>query len=579
VEQEQQIRAHLVSLYGDEKAGPVYQSLKTRLDRFRQQRPGLGHPITPGQRVTEADSILITYGDQVVEPDKAPLHSLAEALDSTLKGVISTVHILPFFPYSSDDGFSVIDYKSVNPDWGDWDDVARVGRHFRLMFDAVINHISAESEWFAGFLQGESAYNDYFLTVDPTIDLSGITRPRTSPLLTPVETEEGPKHVWTTFSADQIDLNYQNPEVLLAIVEVLLFYVAHGAEFIRLDAIAYMWKEIGTSGVHLRQTHLIIQLFRLILDLVAPNVLIITETNVPHRENITYFGDGQNEAQLVYQFTLAPLILHTFHTGDATYLQRWAAQLEELTETTAFFNFIASHDGIGLRPAEGILTADEIQHLVDKAVAHEGLVSYKTDPDGSKSAYELNITLFDALSDPNSLEPQSRQVDRFVASQAIMLAMVGVPGIYVHSLVGSTNDHVGVEETGRARSINRQKWLRAEMAAALDNPNSRSYRIFHRYVALLGARTANRAFHPNARQDVVATEPAVFVLLRTAVDGRERVLCIHNISSGSRQLEIDTASLGLRADMLDILTGAPVKTDGNRLSLLLSAYEVRWLRG
>lgn len=569
----QQMQAHLAFVYGAELGATVYARLQARLEAFCRQYPTPSQAVDPTRRVDETDSILITYGDQIQEPDKSPLRSLAEVLEAELKGVISSVHLLPFYPYSSDDGFSVIDYKAISPGWGAWEDMAQLGRHFRLMFDAVINHISAGSAWFQGFLAGDPNYNDYFIAVDPTLNLSRVTRPRTSPLLTPFETARGTRHVWTTFSADQIDLNYRHPEVLLEIVDVLLFYVAHGAQFIRLDAIAYMWKEIGTTCIHLPQTHRLIQLFRTILDEVAPGVLLITETNVPHAENLSYFGDGRNEAQLVYQFSLPPLILHTFHTGNAAALQTWAAGLEALPDTATFFNFIASHDGIGLRPAEGILTPAEIQALAGKTLAHGGHVSYKTNPDGSQSAYELNITLFDALSDPNGDEPLELQIDRFMASQAIMLAMAGVPGIYVHSLFGSANDHIGVKETGRARSINRQKWLRGEVEAVLANPNSRSYQIFHRYKQLLKLRRAQPAFHPNGAQQILKTDPALFALIRIAPDDSQRLLCLHNVSAHPRQVQLNLAQGTLPPVMRDLFSLQEFEVAAQ----LLAPYEIRWL--
>ncbi len=576
---EKQIQDHLSFIYGVEAAAPIFEQLKGRLAEFRRNHPELDQAINPSQRVTEADSVLITYGDQIQEPNLPTLRSLAQLLAAELTGIISSVHILPFYPYSSDDGFSVIDYTTINAGWGSWADVALLREKFRLMVDAVINHVSAQSAWFQGFLQGDPKYADYFVVVDPATDLSGVTRPRTSPLLTPFETAGGTKHVWTTFSADQIDLNYENPQVLLEIIDVLLHYVSQGAEFIRLDAIAYMWKEIGTSCIHLPRTHRIIQLFRTVLDAVAPNVILITETNVPHAENISYFGDGRNEAQMVYQFSLPPLILHTFHTADATIMQQWAIGLEKLPETATFFNFIASHDGIGVRPAEGLLTAAQIQALADKTLAHGGHVSYKSNPDGSQSAYELNITLFDALSDPNGDEAVDLQIDRFMASQAIMLAMVGLPGIYVHSLFGSSNDYIGFEETGRARSINRQKWLRGEVEAVLANPNARSYKVFRRYVNLLKARAAHRAFHPNGDQHVLTGQPALFSLLRTSPDGHERVLCIHNISAQPQRFQANLSKLSLPAKVRDVLSDDVFETGDQTLELMLKPYQVKWLAG
>ncbi|MBE7473410.1 MAG: alpha-glucosidase C-terminal domain-containing protein [Anaerolineales bacterium] len=576
---EQQIQAHLSFVYGAEIAPLIFEQIQARLVDFRQKHPHLSQPIAPRERVSEKDSLLITYGDQIQESGKPTLQSLAEVLTSYLQDVVSSVHILPFYPYSSDDGFSVIDYMKVDPALGDWADIALLRQHFRLMFDAVINHISAHSHWFQRFLAGDPQYVDYFISIDPSTDLSLVTRPRTLPLLTPFETPGGTQHVWTTFSADQIDLNYKNPAVLLEIIDALLFYVAQGAEFIRLDAIAFMWKEIGTACIHLSQTHRIIQLFRSILDAVAPHVLLITETNVPHAENISYFGDGRNEAQMVYQFSLAPLILHTFHASNAQILQQWASSLEKLPETATFFNFIASHDGIGVRPAEGILSREQIQTLVDKTLAHGGQVSYKNNPDGSQSAYELNITLFDALSDPNSHEPEELKIDRFIASQAIMLALVGVPGIYVHSLVGSSNNYAGLAETGRARTINRQKWPRHELEAALNDPASRASRVFRRYRQLLQVRAGQRAFHPNGEQHILSGNPALFCLLRVSPEGTERVLCLHNISAQPQQAEIDRPFLATKRAWRDLFTDEEMAVEGQSLRLSLAPYEVRWLAG
>ncbi|MCB0167323.1 MAG: sugar phosphorylase [Anaerolineae bacterium] len=572
-----QIQDHLNFIYGPETAKSVAVKLIKQLTDFSNRQPDLAQPVNPNDRVTQADAILITYGDQIQEPNKPPLCSLAEVLETHLKGAISSVHILPFYPYSSDDGFSVKDYKAINPGWGDWPDVVRLGQNFRLMFDAVINHVSAQGVWFEKFLNGDPQYTDYFIVIDPSIDLSSVTRPRTTPLLTPFETPTGVKHVWTTFSADQVDINYANPDVLLAIIDVLLFYVSQGAEFIRLDAIAYMWKEIGTTCIHLPQVHRIIQLFRTVLDGVAPNVMLITETNVPHLENISYFGNGENEAQMVYNFSLPPLILHTFQTGNATVMQKWAENLEDLPDTATFFNFIASHDGIGVRPVEGLLTTSEVQGLGDKTLAHGGRVSYKTNSDGSQSPYELNITLFDALSDPQSDEPVELQVNRFMASQAIMLAMAGVPGIYVHSLFGSANDYAGMAETGRARTINRQKWLRGELEAVLANPASRSHQVFQRYVQLLKTRASSPAFHPNGSQQIIGGNPAFFNLMRTSLDGLERVLCLHNVTDHAQFLEIDLSHLLQSDGATDLFTGRMVILEGGVLRMTIEPYGVRWL--
>jgi glucosylglycerate phosphorylase len=572
------IRNLLTHLYGQEAGQTAFERLLQIVEKYRPQ-------ISPPQsradnqpRLTERDSILITYGDQVQEPRQAPLRTLSEFCRRYLRDRVSSIHLLPFFPWSSDDGFSVIDYRSVDPALGDWEDIRHLGRDFRLMFDAVINHVSVQNTWFEKFLQDDPQYQSYFIAIEGDPDLSGVVRPRALPLLTRFHTPSGPKMVWTTFSEDQVDLNYQNPDVLLEIVDTLLFYAAWGAEFIRLDAIAYLWKEIGTPSIHHPNTHRVIQLFRAVLDIVAPHVLLITETNVPHVENISYFGDGTNEAQLVYNFALPPLVLHTFRTGEAQVLSNWAAGLALPPGRVTFFNFLASHDGIGLNPARGLLPESEIEALAQKATAHGGLISYKHNPDGSQSPYELNINYFDALSDPQSREPLELQVDRFMAAQAIMLALVGMPGIYFHSLFGSRGWPEGVRQTGRSRSINRQKLDRQRLDLALADPASLRSQVFQRYSRLLHARAASPAFHPFGEQQVQDLGSSVFSLLRRSPDGGRTVLCLQNISGREQVVSPGWEGIFGAASppLVDLISGEEVKPY-SRGKMHLHPYQVLWL--
>jgi sucrose phosphorylase len=575
-----QLFEHLVELYGASQAGAVYERLHRLLQNYALKLDQRREAIkTNRQRpLDQSDAILITYGDQIRDPEQPPLRVLAEFCHEHLSQVVSGIHILPFFPYSSDDGFSVIDYRRVDPALGDWADIARLGESFRLMFDLVINHVSARSQWFQGFLADDPRYRDYFITVSGDPDLSAVARPRALPLLTRFDTAAGPKAVWTTFSQDQIDLNYRNPTVLLEMIDILLDYVAHGAELIRLDAIAYLWKEIGTSCIHLPQTHRVVQLLRAVLDRLAPWVLLITETNVPHAENLSYFGNGRNEAQLVYNFPLPPLVLHTFHSGDCRALSAWAKTLALPSNRTTFFNFLASHDGIGVNPARGILPEAAIQALVDRTITHGGLVSYKTNPDGSLSPYELNINYFDALSDPHGIDSTEVRVARFVAAHAIMLSLVGVPGIYFHSLFGSSGWPEGVAQTGVNRAINRQKLSREALESELAMPGAQRAMVFQRLAQLLRLRALHPAFHPHGVQRMLPTDGRVFALARLAPGEREAVLCLVNVTAQPVTAHVERSDLppSLASSLRDLLSGTLIEPE-EILSIDLLPYQVCWI--
>lgn len=575
------LREHLEFLYGPQEAPRLVESVQALIEAYRSRIPA---PFAgPGRsRLTQRDALLITYADQVREPSVSPLRTLAEFLEAHAREIISGVHLLPFYPASSDDGFAVMDYREVDRTFGDWQDVRRLGQSFDLMFDAVFNHMSAQSGWFRKFLDGEPAFRDFFVTVDGSPDLSSVVRPRTLPLLTEFQGARGPIRVWTTFSADQVDLNIKNPSVLLALIDVLLFYVTQGARFVRLDAIAFLWKEIGTSCLHLPQTHRIIQLLRLVLDLAAPKTLLITETNVPHADNVAYFGNGLDEAQLVYNFALPPLVLHSLATGNASKLTAWAKSLSAPSDQAAFYNFLASHDGIGLNPARGILDSHEIEALVQRTQAHGGFISYKTLPDGSSAPYEMNINFFDALSDPASSEPLDTQIARAVCAHAVMFALPGVPGIYFHSLFGSRGDRVGAESSGIPRRINREKLTRQELESELADPHSLRAQILDGLRQLLGVRREQAAFAPAGEFHVLDLDPRVFAVLRkgipTGASGQAPVLCIQNVSDQRVELQLrNVAPFQESAPVWRHLAGSAPPAPGGRA--VLPAFGVCWASG
>ncbi len=559
------IPARLRALYSDEDADLAFHEIRGLIMKYRRRIQSEPY------RLSEKDVILITYGDQVHRRGEATLKTLGTFLDQRLRDVVNSVHILPFYPYSSDDGFSVIDYVRVDPKLGRWHDIEELGRRgYRLMFDAVINHISRHSDWFRRYLDCDPEYEDFFTDVDPSTDLSSVVRPRTSPILSDFTDARGRQRaVWCTFSHDQIDLNYANYRVLLAVLDVLFQYIERGAKLLRLDAIAFVWKELGGPCVHLRQTHELIQLMREVLHQVAPEVIIITETNVPHKENVSYFGNGDDEAQMVYNFALPPLLAYSLLKGDTTTLKHWARSLELPSDKVCFFNFTASHDGVGLRPVQDVLPPEDIHFLVQTATNHGGRVSYRAMSDGSRSPYELNCNYMDLLTHPD-VDNEVRAA-RLLLSQAVTLAMPGVPGVYFHSLVGSRNWTDGVNITGVNRSINRQKLELDLLEAELDDAGHLRHRVFTEYRRLIEIRTAEAAFDPFGPFSFPDAGPGIFAIHQRAQTSSEQIVALHNFQSGPR-----TATLpdDFPLPAVDLLTGATI----SERNVELNAYTILWLK-
>jgi len=540
-----------------------------RLDELASQYQDL--PKRDADRLwDEKDIVLITYGDQVRGGEGAALAAQTDfLLNHALKEGLSTVHLLPCFPYSSDDGFSVIDYREIDPAVGAWDDVEALGEHFDVMYDLVLNHCSQHSEYFKNYLSGIEPYNNFFIEADPSDErLAMVTRPRSLPLLTTYATSRGQKHVWTTFSDDQVDLNFAEPDVLVEMFDVLLTYAKKGGRIIRLDAIAYLWKKLGTNCIHLPETHAAVKLMRVLLDELSPGTILLTETNVPHSENVGYFGDnvpGENrgdEAQMVYQFSLSPLLFDAFLHEDATYLVRWLSKLEHFGGARTYFNFTASHDGIGVRPLEGLVPPERVDQLVEAVLARGGRVSTRRKPDGSDSPYELNITYFSAMAagETGDAGSDDRPVARFLASQAIMLALRGIPGVYFHSLVGTPNYLEGMAETGRARTINRRKFELDELEQIVGDKSSPQGRVFDAYRNLLKVRRQQPAFHPDAKQSVFGDAPPQLVAFaRRSVDGSQTILVACNTST--TPVELPAAARVLCPKGTDLITGESISTD------------------
>jgi sucrose phosphorylase len=528
----------------------------------------------PGNNLwTEKDALLITYGNSILDGAHKPLDLLHDFLVRRMKGVVNGVHILPFFPFTSDDGFAVSDFRAVNPQLGDWPDINRISSDFRLMSDLVLNHVSSQGTWFNSYLQGKAPYDKFFVEASPEDDLTDVVRPRTTPLLQKVETANGPRHVWCTFSHDQIDLDFRNPEVLLEFLRIIRLHVDNGVRIIRLDAVAFLWKEAGTSSIHLPQTHAIVQLMRLLCDYAAETIILLTETNVPKAENLSYFGN-RNEAHAIYNFPLPPLILHAVMSGSARYLRRWQRGMPPAQLGCAYLNFTASHDGIGMRPVEGILPADEQAKMIETIKDIGGLVSMRALPDGGQAPYEINTTFYAATGQTFDGKDEY-QFDRFVCSQTIVMSLEGIPAFYIHSMLATPNDLEQVTRRGMNRAINRHRWDYPTLNALLDDPASDQSRVLTALSDRMRIRAKQSAFHPNATQFTMTLDDRVMGVWRQSLDRHQSIFALHNVSN--QTVDVSLLSMNLIDDepWFDLLNEEQIDT--TQETITLAPYQCRWI--
>ena len=561
---------HLANIYPD---ADIEDLGKQAMEIMRLKRADL-QMVTPASRWDQRDVACITYGDSITKKDEPGLITLRRFLQKHLGNAVSGVHVLPFSPFSSDDGFSIIDYYALRKDLGTWADLQRLAQDYKVMGDVVLNHCSAESEWFQQFKEGKEPGKDFFIAADPDGDWSNVVRPRASPLLTKVETVDGEKQVWCTFSPDQVDLNFANPEVLIECLRIIRYYLDQGVKWFRLDAVGFLWKEEGTTCIHLPQTHEIIRFLRLLIEHASHEAVVITETNVPNHENISYFGNG-NEAHLIYNFSLPPLLLNTMITGSSLHLRNWLTTMPPAQYGRAYLNFIASHDGIGMRPTEGLLSDGERDQLMDTMRKFGGEVSIRKARDGQEKPYEINISLFDAMQGTIAGEADEFQTRRFLCAHSIVLALEGIPAFYIHSFL-ATGNAVGLyEDTGRARSINRYQWSEEELEAKLSDSESVNSQVLSALRERILIRQRHPAFHPNATQYTLQLADELFGVWRQNSRRDQSIFAVSNISTEPQELNLRQLNLIDSETWYELLSSTEIEDcDG---MLTLQPYQSVWI--
>lgn len=560
------------SVVGEEGLEKIVDDL---IDAIGASAPPAQTDLThPADLWSQHDVALITYGDSIVDGDSKPLKVLRDFCKTWLGNCVTWVHILPFFPWTSDDGFSVLDYSSVNQALGDWNDISDIATDYRLMADLVLNHCSSRSAWFENFKQGIDPGRGYFFTKGPSFDVSRVVRPRTSDLTMPVVTSEGEQQVWCTFSHDQVDFDFSNPDVLLEFTRIIRLYLDRGVRIFRLDAVAFTWKRSGTTCINLPEAHDLVRLLRSLIEWVQPDAIIITETNVPNIENLAYFGQ-RDEAHCIYNFALPPLLIHTLVEADSSRITRWLMSMPPAILGTTYFNFLASHDGIGLRPVEGLLSEGELDSMIDRLQENGALLSWREHADGTRTVYEVNVSLFDAFK--HSGEAVDRTLDRMILAHAILLGLEGVPAIYLHSFVATNNDLSRVENTGHNRAINRHQWALDELAGLLNDAKSQHARCLQAIKQLIDMRQGQPAFHPNATQFTLNCGRSIFGFWRQSPDRAQSIFCLYNVTPISTTIAAASLNLVGSDSWRDLISGETVDLFSEDPTIELAPYQAVWL--
>ncbi len=488
--------------------------------------------------ISEKTTLVICYGDNINSNQKSSIQVFQNFFKENLKKYFNAIHFLPFYPSSSDSGFAVKDHYKIEKRIGNWSDIKKISKNNHVMADIVINHSSARGLWFKNFLKKKRPGKDYFLTVNSKFNTSKVVRPRDHKLLKKIDIFNKSDYIWRTFSADQIDLDFKNPSVLLRFIKIMVHLVSNGVTIFRLDAIAYLWKKNGTNCINLKQTHEIVKLLRLISNLLNVETIIITETNLPEKENLSYFGNN-NEANWIYNFSLPPLLIHAFLFENSSYLSKWSKKLPNAKFQNSYLNFIASHDGIGMRPIEGILNERSLNNFLKRLKKNGSKFSYRKVQNKSRKVYEANITVFDALKKSNTDPNGKFFLERYISAHAIMISFEGIPAIYFNSLFGKSNDEAKYVITGNNRDVNRYKWSYENITKKLKDKNSKQSIFYQNLVKLLEIKRKQKAFHPNAKRLNINLGSKIFCYERISLDKKQTIICISNLSTKLQYIKIN----------------------------------------
>ena len=564
------LRTLLGDLYPNDSSGDG-KELSSQLLQILSDASGDADMAELTDRWDGGDAVLITYADTIGEQGVPGLQALKSFVNRHLQPFAAVIHVLPFLQSTSDGGFAVASHTRLEPRFGDWSDLAALAQGRRLMADLVLNHVSASHPWVQQFMRDEQPGRSCVLEAAPDPCWADVVRPRSSNLFTQLRGPVGARQVWTTFGPDQVDLNWRSAEVLLGFARLMQRMARHGVRWIRLDAVGFVWKEPHTSCIHLPQAHQLVRVLRLLLDQVGPDGVVVTETNVPEQENLSYLRSG-DEAHLAYNFPLPPLLLEASVSGRADLLNAWLSRWPDLPPQTGLLNFTACHDGIGLRPLEGLMPQKRLLQLLIGCEQRGGLVSHRMLSSGEEVPYEINISWWSAMAD-GGIDPTYLQRERFLLTQLLILALPGVPAFYLPALLAAPNDLTRFRRTGHRRDLNRPQFTAQALERRLADPDSDVSALLPALRRALAERAVHPALHPDAPMTVLSEGRSDCVILRRSRGG-ETLVAVHNITAARLSFRLSGLGGDLNQPWADCLSGHVFEP---HQSHSLEPYAVHWL--
>jgi len=670
-----EIKQILLDIYGADdvnimirEIGFIVQAFKFGLSQERADKLALA------KKNHRKDYVLISYPDSIIDStgEKKPLQALKKFLSRTRMGM---VHILPFYPWDADRGFSVENYGKVDPASGSWQDIDQINKDVDIMFDFVKNHASINNRLIQDALihrhlpeddplykRSYDDHKDYVIayTHEQSMDLerkgafSNVVRPRNHELLTEYHiikvvycdgkikkamvkaflgqylkwkyrvvkkknnkmdiiiegSSEGKRSdiavkimpeeeillgggkVWTTFSREevegieetrQVDLNYRNPNVFAEAVIIALAYLERGAAVLRLDAIGYLWKEIGSTCIHEKKTHRIIQAMQAILKEAAPGVITVAEVNEPQEEAFKYIGDNDRPGtDMAYQFVHFPLAVYSILTGDAGYYRRWIDTIIEYG-AKQFVLVYGSHDGMGLKPIMNILPKNELARMEIMLISKYGAKPNKARLSNNEEiTYEICATPWNLINNPNVKEDIALQIKRYITVAMLGMAHRALRAFYINSYIGAPNFAGFLDEN---RTINRERFEEDMLFSELDDPESHKGIIMQILNTIIGKCTHQAAFDPAgpAIRTLETNNNAIIAEVLETPDhsDEEKIVQLINVSDqkASISLPIGRELKGKRLFEVFSGKGKTYEIEEGILKIDLEPYDVLWIKG